>query len=456
MKKKIDDTITAIATPFGKGAISIIRISGPSTLNIINKIFTGKTKNKAGIYYGYIIDKNKEKIDEVLLLIRIKPKSYTGEDMAEIYCHGGLLVTELVLKRTIEAGARLAEPGEFSMRAVLNNKIDLTQAEAINEIINAKTEKSLKLSLSHLEGTLSRYINKLRLMLKDILTSLEVSIDHPEEDIEFINHSKMKKSIEEILNLINAMLENAKTGKAFNYGLKIVLIGKANTGKSSLFNALLKKDKAIISDIEGTTRDLVEEWLDIYGIPVKLIDTAGFKNASDIIEKISLEKTEDALKSADIIFFLFDNSKNLDENDKKLIKKVKNIDIPLFIIINKTDLKNQLNIEKIKKELKKNEIIKISAKNGKGINLIENKIKEFILNSNVNNDIIITNVRVENALKKAYAHLLNSIKAIDENIPEEFIASDIRLAINELEEIIGKISSDEILENIFSNFCIGK
>ncbi len=453
-----NDTIAAVSTPFGKGAISIVRISGIDTFSIVNKIFKSKFYSNIespGIYIGYIIDKNNKPLDEVQLIIRKSPKSYTGEDMAEINCHGGVLVTEKVLNRVIQAGARIANPGEFSLRAVLNNKMDVTQAEAVNDIINAKTEKSLYVSLTQLNGNISNYVKSLSAGLKDILINLEVSIDHPDEDIEFVDYSKFCKQVKKIIKNINKLLSTAQAGKAFNYGVKVAFVGRANVGKSSLFNALLKKDKAIVSNIAGTTRDTIEDWIDIAGIPIKLIDTAGYKEAVDILEKLSIEKTEAAISTADIILAIFDASEDIMPEDISLIKKLKNLNIPVIYVLNKIDSVLNFAINKIQK-LFDDEVIQISVLKNSGIDIIEEKLKINILGRNFNEDIIVTNVRIESLLSNAKSYLKNSLKAIDEDLPEEFIASDIKLALTELESIIGKFTTDDMLQAIFSGFCIGK
>ncbi len=453
-----NETIAAIATPFGKGAVSIIRISGTNTLQIINKIFHSKTNRDVsapGIYIGTVYNNENNIIDEVQLIIKRAPKSYTGEDTAEINCHGGILVTEKVLNRVLEAGARLAAPGEFSLRAVLNDKMDLIQAEAVNEIINAKTDKSLDVALSQLSGRISVYIDNISETLRKLLVNLEVSIDHPDEDIEFVNYANIKKDIIETINNIDKILSTARAGKAFNYGIKAVIIGKANVGKSSLFNALLKKDKAIVSHIEGTTRDIIEDWIDVSGIPVKLIDTAGYKEAIDMLEQMALKKTESAIETADLIIMLFDATKNISDDEINIVKKISLLNIPVIYALNKIDKKIIFNKNKIEK-LIHSDIINISVSENKGLNLIEKAIKNEILGKDFTDDIIITNIRAEVSLKEAKKYLEYTLNSINENAPEEFIASDIRLALNELESIIGKFTTDDMLNSIFSNFCIGK
>ncbi len=452
-----DDTIVAISTPLGRGAISIVRFSGRDAIKIIKKIFVpniDKDFTQPGVYTGKIQDKD-EIIDEVVVIVRRSPKSFTGEDLIEINCHGGLLVTNDVLNVVIKNGARHAEPGEFTLRAFLNKKIDLTQAEALNDLINAKTEKSKKYALSQLLGHFSKYVELISAELKKLLVKLEVSIDHPDEDIEFITYPQIKEHIISIIKKIDKLLSTAQRGKAFRYGINAVIVGKANAGKSSLFNFLLRKDRAIVSDIPGTTRDIIEDWIDIEGLPVKLIDTAGFKEAFDMIEHISLKKTEEAIKYSNIVIAIFDASKEFEKEDIDLIKRLNSMKDKVIFVLNKVDLSMKMDCNELKKKVKK-KIFKISALNGKGIEHLEKEIKRLAIGKETNEDILVTNIRYENLLKSSKIYLEEALKGVLSDIPEEFIASDIRRAIKELEEIIGKFSTEDLLSSIFSNFCIGK
>ena len=454
----IDDTIAAISTPSGRGAISIVRISGRNAIKIIKQIFVPKTKKEfttPGVYVGKIVDNNKV-IDEVVLIVWRAPKSFSGEDLVEINCHGGIVVTNDVLNTVLKKGARLARPGEFTLRAFLNKKIDLAQAEALNNLINAKTEKSKEYALSQLFGKFSQYIENIAEVLKNLLVKIEVSIDHPDEDIEFIKKDEIKKIVENIVNKINHLLSTAQSGKAFNYGVNAVIVGRANVGKSSLFNLLLRKDRAIVSAIPGTTRDIIEDWIDVEGIPVKLIDTAGFKEAFDIIEEIALKKTEEMIKISNIIIAVFDASAELKKEDFKLIEKLNPVKEKSIFVLNKIDLGMHINYEELRKRIKKR-ILKISALKGTGIEKLESQIKNIIIGKEgLEEEIVITNIRYENLLKKCNEYLEEVLKAVENDVPEEFIASDLRRAIKELEEITGKFTTDDLLNSIFSNFCIGK
>ncbi len=454
----IDDTIAAISTPSGRGAISIVRISGRNAIKIIKQIFVPKTKKEfttPGVYVGKIVDNNKV-IDEVVLIVWRAPKSFSGEDLVEINCHGGIIVTNDVLNTVLKKGARLARPGEFTLRAFLNKKIDLAQAEALNNLINAKTEKSKEYALSQLFGKFSQYIENIAEVLKNLLVKIEVSIDHPDEDIEFIKKDEIKKIVENIVNKINHLLSTAQSGKAFNYGVNAVIVGRANVGKSSLFNLLLRKDRAIVSAIPGTTRDIIEDWIDVEGIPVKLIDTAGFKEAFDIIEEIALKKTEEMIKISNIIIAVFDASAELKKEDFKLIEKLNPVKEKSIFVLNKIDLGMHINYEELRKRIKKR-ILKISALKGTGIEKLESQIKNIIIGKEgLEEEIVITNIRYENLLKKCNEYLEEVLKAVENDVPEEFIASDLRRAIKELEEITGKFTTDDLLNSIFSNFCIGK
>lgn len=456
----LNDTIAAIATPFGKGAISIIRISGPDSIKILKNLFQpdkNKDFTKPGVYKGKIIYNNKI-IDEVVVIVYRAPKSFTGEDLVEVNCHGGIIVTNEVLNIFIKSGARFAKPGEFTLRAFLNKKIDLVQAEAINEIVNAKTEKFKDYAISNLFGKFSNYINNIAQQLKNLIVRLEVSIDHPDEDIEFITKEEIKSTITEIIKKIDKLLATSETGKSLNYGIIVVIVGKTNSGKSTLFNALLKKDKAITSDIPGTTRDILEEWINIKGIPVKIVDTAGFKDETDKIEKIALKKTEDTINSANLIIALFDSSLPLNDIDRTIIEKLKKYNKKIIYAVNKIDLPAKIDYNEFKK-LINSSYFKISAIKEYGIENIENEIYKSFFDEKVMedaNDLIITNIRYENLLKKCKDYLKEALNTIDLNLTEDLIVSDIRRALKELQEITGEFTTEDLLSSIFSNFCIGK
>jgi len=456
--RKLNDTIVALATPYGKGAISIIRLSGPDSLKILKKIFRCKKDfTRRGIYKGLIVDGNKI-IDEAVVIVYRQPKSFTGEDLVEINCHGGIIITKNILNLCLKHNARLAERGEFSLRAFLNKKIDLVQAEAINDLVNAKSEKFVSVAISTLLGNFSKFINNISNKLKNLLVKLEVSIDHPDEDIEFINKSEIKRDIEEIISIIEEALSTAETGKFLNYGVNIVIVGKANVGKSTLFNLLIKKDKAITSEIPGTTRDAIEEWLDINGVPVKIIDTAGFKFKINKIEDKAILKTEEMINQSDLIIAMLDASVELDDFDIDLINKLNQLKKKIIFVVNKIDLPVKIDYDKFSNLIKKN-FIKISAKTSENISQLEKAIEKLVIDEKIlvkKNDMIITNVRYENLLKESLNNLKNAKEALKGNLTEDLIASDIRRAIKSLEEITGEFTTEELLNSIFSNFCIGK
>ncbi|MBN1898471.1 MAG: tRNA uridine-5-carboxymethylaminomethyl(34) synthesis GTPase MnmE [Spirochaetes bacterium] len=455
---QINDTIAAVSTPPGTGAISIVRLSGQKSLQIIKKIFQPIKKTditRPGFYNGIIKFKNKV-IDQVVILVRRCPHSYTGEDLIEINCHGGMLITRDVLKTVLENKARLACPGEFTKRAFLNKKIDLTQAEAINDLIMAKTEKSKQYALEQLFGKFSGYVDSLRKKLIQIMAKLEVSLDHPEEDIDTVTGRELKAEITQILSQLEQLLKTAHKGLALHYGINAVIAGKANVGKSSLFNFFLKKDRALVSDIPGTTRDIIEDWLDIEGIPVKLVDTAGFKKAFDIIDHMSVQKTHQAIETSHMILAVFDATKRIEKEDENLINKLSQVKSKAIYILNKTDRPLRINRNRLKNLLKTN-IIEVSALEGKGLEKIEKKISQIVMGSDQpGSDIMITNLRYESSMREAKSHLEEVLKGLKEQRPMEILASDIRRAILHLEEIIGKFTTEDLLDSIFSGFCIGK
>ncbi len=447
-----EDTIAAIATPYGKGAISIIRVSGKESIRILKEIFSKKDIENPGVYVGTIRD-NEKIIDQVQIIVKRAPESYTGEDMVEIDCHGGIIVTREVLETVLKHGAREALPGEFTLRAFLNGKIDLLQAEAINDIINARTSVAKESALAQLYGKLSKKILSFIENLKQLVSEIEVSIEYPEEEIEFIDIKKIKKRLKNIINEIDYLLSTSTHGKALKYGIEIVITGKTNAGKSSLFNLLIRRDKAIVSEMPGTTRDVIEEWIEINGIPIKLIDTAGFKQVENIVEEISLEKTKEAIKTAHFIIALFDISRPLSEEDKELLKLLIPVKEKVIPVINKIDLKEELEITEIKRYF--GELIRVSVKEERGIEEIEEEIRKRISGES-REDIYITSLRVENSLKEARKYIKKAINSIEEVGTVEVVSELLRHSIDSLKSITGEYTTEDILNSIFSNFCVGK
>lgn len=457
----MEKTIVAISTASGNGGIGIIRLSGRQTFDIIDKIFIPKNKSKDikgyTMKYGNIVNpKNNEIIDEVLVAYFVAPKSYTTENMCEINSHGGTVVEKRILELCLENGAELAEPGEFTKRAFLNGRIDLSQAEGIIDLINSKTEMEAKESINQLEGNLSKKIKKIEQKMLDIMVNIEVTIDYPEYDVEEVTNSEALKKLNEIHNLLNELENSFNKGKIIKDGIKTVIIGKPNAGKSSLLNSLLKEDRAIVSDIAGTTIDTIEEYLNIDGIPLKLIDTAGIRDTENTIEKIGVEKSKKLVNDADLIIAIFDISGSLDEDDRKIIELIR--DKKAIILLNKVDvLKNNNKMEEEIKKLNK-PVIKISAKEEIGFENLYSEIKKmFELNEiSSNNEILITNERHKNQIIKAKQNILKAIETVKNNTPVDIISIYINQAMEDLGEITGVNVSENIINEIFAKFCLGK
>ncbi len=459
-----EDTIAAIATPPGKGAIGVIKISGGEAFSILKKIFKPfKPREKFEshkLYYGFIVNPRDSKIiDEVLVVYMKKPKTYTREDVVEIYAHSGYYILKKILELVFFAGARPAKPGEFTLRAYLNGRIDLSQAEAIQELIYAKTETALNLALNNLLGKLSEKINILREKLMEILVQVESAIDFPEEDIEILEPENLSIKIKkEILPIIESLIKNYEEGKIYKEGISLVIAGKPNVGKSSLMNALLKEERAIVTPVPGTTRDFLEEEATIEGLPVKLIDTAGLRETEDIVEKIGVERAKKKFKEADLILFLVDVSKPPSEEDLQIYQEVKNF--PHLVLLNKIDIiPNYLEIWKEKlSEWKIEDFLEISVKEHINLDKLTKNIFEKITSERATEiPEIVPNLRQKMALEKAKESLLNALREIEKPNPlPELIAIEIRSALSSLSEIIGEVTTENLLSQIFSTFCIGK
>ena len=455
------ETIAAISTAIGTGGIGIIRMSGNDCFKILKKIFipVSKMDNEKGytIRYGYIINTDtKEKIDEVLVSYFVAPKSYTTENMCEINSHGGLIIQKLILEECLKNGAILAEPGEFTKKAFLNGRIDLSQAESIIDLINAKTDKEAKASIKQLEGNLSNKITEIRHELLDIISDIEATIDYPEYDIEEVTFDKAENLLNLTYEKLNKLEKSFETGKILKNGINTIIIGKPNSGKSSLLNSILNEERAIVSNIEGTTRDTIEEYINIRGIPLKLIDTAGIRETTDEIEEIGVHKSISLANNADLIISIFDISKDLDKEDYRILDIIKNK--KAIIVLNKIDLKSHI--------LDNNEIflnlnipiVKISAKFGDGLdNLYDIIIKMFEIEDLKSDDsMIITNIRHKNQILKSKENLNNAIENIKLKLPIDIVSLYIKEAINDLGIITGENVSEDIINEIFSKFCLGK
>lgn len=453
------ETIAAISTSAGVGGIGIIRISGDKSFDIISRIFKSKSKEIVAntINYGKIINNETgEIIDEVLVSFFKAPKSYTTEDMCEINSHGGTIVMRNILELCIKNGARMAEPGEFTKRAFLNGRIDLSQAESVIDIINAKTNKERATSIKNLEGGLSRDINNIRKKLMDVMIEIEVNIDYPEYDIEQVSNNRTKEELEKIKNELEKLVKSFENGKLIREGIKIAIVGRPNAGKSSLLNAFLREERAIVTEIEGTTRDTIEEYISLEGIPIKLIDTAGIRNTSETVERIGIEKSKKMLEEADFVIGIFDKSKELNEEDYEILELIK--DKKGIIVLNKSDLKEKINIEDKRFISNNKKIIEVSILKNDGLEKINEAIlDEFKINEiNIENDTIITNVRHKQLICDSIEQLNKAVETIEMNMPIDIIAVYIKGIMECLGEITGENVSEDIIANIFKKFCLGK
>ncbi len=449
----MDDTIVAISTTTGVGAISIIRLSGEEALKIASKVFTKNlTKEKSHtIHYGHVID-NGEKIDEVLITVMKSPKTFTREDVVEINCHGGIATTNKVLEVMLKNGARLAEPGEFTKRAFLNGRIDLLEAEATMDLISSKSETARKISINTLTGETSNLIKDLRNELIQIISNIEVNIDYPEyEDIEQLTSTKILPSINKFKKKLQEIIKKSEDSKVIKEGITVGIVGRPNVGKSSLLNALIEEKKAIVTDIPGTTRDIVEGTIIIDGIILNIIDTAGIRESKDLVEQIGVEKSLEIIDSADLVIFILNNNEEITEEEKRLLKKVK--DKKHIIVINKIDLEKKLDRKKIE-----DKYIEISVKENIGITEIKKEIKKlFNMGKLKTNDLTyLSSARSIALLHKALSSIDEALQEIEKNSPIDIIEFSLKVAWDYLGEVIGETYTDELLDELFSRFCLGK
>ena len=448
-----EDTIIALATPPGVGAVSLIRISGYNSISITDNFFKGKIRLSEAkshtIHYGKILFDDELVIDDVLVSIFKAPNSYTGEDSVEISCHGSPLIVQNIINLFISTDkVRLAEPGEFTKRAFLNNKIDLSQAEAVLDIIHSRTKAAFRGARNQLDGLLSQKVSFLRKSIIDSLSFLELELDFAEEDIEFVNYSDLLKIIDEVIIEIDSLLESYNYGKIIRDGVNVALVGKPNVGKSSILNYLLKESRAIVSDIPGTTRDIIREEISIDGILFKIFDTAGLRDSDDVIEKEGIFRSRQTVKNADIVLFIEDVQQG---ESKSLYIDLLNFSSPEKInkVLNKIDLDKSSNISAD---------VKVSAKTGEGMDLLQKKLIEIASGGNYYSEktVIVSNLRHYNCLRKSREYLINAHNSILKNLSGEFVSVDLRNAAISLAEIIGEVTSDDVLNNIFMQFCIGK
>ncbi|HAR85407.1 MAG TPA: tRNA uridine-5-carboxymethylaminomethyl(34) synthesis GTPase MnmE [Clostridium sp.] len=454
------DTIGAISTSIGEGGIAIVRISGDKAKDVVEKIFQAKNGQSIKdmksytMKYGYIIDENNNHIDEVIVSFMKGPRSFTAEDTIEINCHGGVVATNKVLEQVIKQGVRLAEPGEFTKRAFLNGRIDLSQAEAVIDIINAKTDLSMKSALMQSEGLISKEIRGLREKLLSTIAHIEATVDYPEDDLEEVTSEMAIRDLDIIKKEIKGFIETAEEGKILREGLSTVIVGKPNVGKSSLLNALTKENRAIVTDIPGTTRDVIEEYINISGIPIKIIDTAGIRETDDVVEKIGVERSRAKINDADLIILILDSSNELTEEDKEIINYISNK--KYMILLNKSDLNSKITQRDLE-NINCTNIYNISAKTGEGIDEVRTAIKDMFFKGEIStNNVIITNTRHKEALLRAYECIESAINTLNYTFAIDLASIDIRNAWTFLGEITGDSLEENIIDKIFKDFCLGK
>ena len=458
----MEDTISAIATALGEGAVGIVRISGPNSLVLAEQMFFTKDGNTLSMYesrrmvYGHVEDETGNTVDEALCVFMPGPHSYTGEDVVEIQCHGGIQSLKTILGLTFAKGARPAEPGEFTKRAFLNGRMDLAQAEAVMDIINARSKEALKLAIRQQKGQLSTEIRHIRDALKDVVVHLEAVIDYPEEDIEDVTFDEVKNCIITGLASVNNLLSRAHTGKIMREGLLTAIVGRPNVGKSSLLNCLLREERAIVSEIPGTTRDIIQEQMLIEGIPLVLADTAGIRKTDDFVESIGVEKTKEILAASELAVVVLDGSEPLRIEDKEILSSIEGREH--VIIVNKVDLPCLLDLEALKAKFGPRNVLTLSVKSTKGVDAFVQWLKNFVYGAGgtVEKGAFVQNVRHEKLLSTTRESLNDALIAAEKHIPYDCIVIDLRNAIDQLGAITGETVQDEIINEIFARFCLGK
>ena len=456
------DTITSISTPMGEGAIGIVRLSGPQAIEIGDILYKGKKKlsevETHTINYGHIIDpETNETVEEVMVSVLRAPKTFTREDIIEINCHGGILTINRILELTMTYGARMAEPGEYTKRAFLNGRIDLSQAEAVMDFIRSKTDRASKVAMNQIEGRLSDLIKKQRQSILEILAQVEVNIDYPEyDDVEDATTDFLLEQAKRIKEEINQLLETGAQGKIMREGLSTVIVGRPNVGKSSMLNNLIQDNKAIVTEVAGTTRDVLEEYVNVRGVPLRLVDTAGIRDTEDIVEKIGVERSRKALSEADLILFVLNNNEPLTEDDQTLFEVIKNEDV--IVIINKTDLEQRLDVSELREMIGDMPLIQTSMLKQEGIDELEIQIKDLFFGGEVQNQDMtyVSNSRHISLLKQARQSIQDAIDAAESGIPMDMVQIDLTRTWEILGEIIGESASDELIDQLFSQFCLGK
>lgn len=456
------DTITSISTPMGEGAIGIVRLSGPQAIEIGDTLYKGKKKlaevDTHTINYGHIVDpETNETVEEVMISVLRAPKTFTKEDIIEINCHGGILTINRILELTMTYGARMAEPGEYTKRAFLNGRIDLSQAEAVMDFIRSKTDRASKVAMNQIEGRLSDLIKGQRQSILEILAQVEVNIDYPEyDDVEDATTEFLLEQSKNIKEEINRLLETGTQGKIMREGLSTVIIGRPNVGKSSMLNNLIQDNKAIVTEVAGTTRDVLEEYVNVRGVPLRLVDTAGIRDTEDIVEKIGVERSRKALSEADLILFVLNNNEPLTEDDQTLYEVIKNEDV--IVIINKTDLEQRLDMNEVKEMIGDMPLIQTSMLKQEGIDELEIQIRDLFFGGEVQNQDMtyVSNSRHISLLKQARHSIQDAIDAAESGVPMDMVQIDLTRTWEILGEIIGESASDELIDQLFSQFCLGK
>lgn len=457
----IADTIAAISTPLGEGGIAVIRVSGEQAIALSGLIFRPTGKLDAApthsVQYGHIADPlSGETIEEVLVTVMRAPRSFTMEDVVEIGCHGGLVSVRRVLDLLLQTGVRLAEPGEFTKRAYLNGRIDLTQAEAVIDLIRAKSDKAHQLAIKQVEGTLSRKIRELRQQLVELMAHIEVNIDYPEHDITEMTTAFIQEKCEGALVLVRKLLKSAAEGKLIREGITTAIIGRPNVGKSSLLNALAQENRAIVTEIPGTTRDVIEEYVTMGGIPLKLLDTAGIRETVDVVERIGVERSRLALREAELILLMLSLSDELSEDDRVLLRELKERNT--VVVLNKTDLPQKLDLTEVDALFPPDRIVRMSVLEGEGLEQLEKAIKELFFAGEVDSGDLtyVSNVRHIRLMQEAEGALLEALSAASDYIPIDLIQIDVRRAWEFLGEIVGETASESLVDQIFTQFCLGK
>ncbi|WP_270183027.1 tRNA uridine-5-carboxymethylaminomethyl(34) synthesis GTPase MnmE [Alkalihalobacillus sp. CinArs1] len=455
------ETIAAISTPMGEGAIAIVRLSGSEAVDIADKLYKGskplRDVESHTIHYGHLIDPDTDEVaEEVMVSVMRGPRTFTREDIVEINCHGGLVSVNRVLELVLRSGARLAEPGEFTKRAFLNGRIDLSQAEGVIDLIRAKTDRAMNVALNQMEGRLSTLISKLRQQLLETVAHVEVNIDYPEYDAEEMTQELLTNQLKEVEEEIRRILVTARQGKILREGLSTVIVGRPNVGKSSLLNSLVHENKAIVTDVPGTTRDVIEEYVNVRGVPLRLVDTAGIRETEDLVERIGVERSRERLKQADLILLVLNYNDELTHEDEQLFKAVEGMDV--IVIVNKTDLEEKLDLEKVKRLADKHPIITTSLKNEQGVDELEQSISELFFEGAVESQDLtyVSNSRHIALLEQSRKTLADALDAIEAGMPVDMVQIDITRTWELLGEIIGDTVSESLIDQLFSQFCLGK